>query len=138
MVDVASLEPGPANRPQSADDALTLFGAVVQRNAYGTETRFDMPNDAAVRQRDLALQRVEGTADDQDRAVIDQALAAMIERGRAFSANDLRDLLPVVRKSLVGARFLAAAKRGEIIRVGYVPSSEPTDHCRPIALWRPR
>ena len=120
-------------------DEPGLFAAVVQRHGYHRDVTFRLPEDAdPVLQRDRALAAVEGTADGQDRAVIDQGLRAMCERGRPFSINDLRPLLPVVRMSLIGARFLAAAKRGEIFKVGYVASAEPTAHCRPVALWRPR
>jgi hypothetical protein len=129
---------GSDNEPQDAHEALELFGAVVRHGAYGRTTAFLLPADAdPAARRDRALAQVEATADGQDRAVVDQGIKAMVERGNPFSINDLRPLLPVVRKSIVGPRFLAAAKRGEIVRVGYVPSSEPSDHCRPVALWRP-
>ena len=74
-----------------------LFAAVVQRHAYGRDVSFRLPEDAdPVLQRDRALAAVEGTADGQDRAVIDQGLRALCERGRTFSINDLRPLLPIL------------------------------------------
>lgn len=124
--------------PADADDALELFGAVIRHGAYGRTTQFLLPEDAdPVRRRDRALADVEGDADAQDRAVIDQAIRAVAARGRPFSANDVRHLLPVVRTSLIGARFLAAAKAGVITRIGYVVSTDPGTHARPIAQWAP-
>jgi hypothetical protein len=93
--------------------------------------------DAALFERDAALQLVEDSSDEWDRAVIDQGIAALNARGLPWSANDLRPLLPEVRPALIGARFLAAAKRGEMFRAGYVTSTDPGTHARPIVLWRP-
>ncbi|MCU1591672.1 MAG: hypothetical protein JWP11_2928 [Frankiales bacterium] len=93
--------------------------------------------DDALAERDQALALVEDAGDAWDRAVIDQGIAALNARGVPWSANDLRPLLPEVRAALVGARFLAAAKRGEMVRSGWVTSTDPGTHARPIALWGP-
>lgn len=85
--------------------------------------------------RDAGIAVVEAASDDTDRAVIDQAITVLCERGGPFSINDVRPLLPAVRPSLVGARFLAASKRRDIHRVGYVPASHTAGHCRPVTLW---
>lgn len=86
--------------------------------------------------RDEGVARVEAASDDQDRAVIDQAIRAVAERGEPFSANDVRPLLPPgIRPALVGARFLAASKRRQIVKVGWVPSTDPGTHAHPVALW---
>lgn len=84
---------------------------------------------------DEAIQRVEDSADAWDRHVIDQAIREVAARGVPFSSNDVRPLLPAVRSALIGARFLAARKRGEIRRIGYVPSTDPGTHSHPVALW---
>lgn len=108
-----------------------------------TVRAFPMPDqastlDEALLERDQALELVEECSDDWDRAVIDQGIATLNARGLPWSANHLRPLLPPVRPALVGARFLAAAKRGEMRRVGWVISTDPgTPHGRPIALWEP-
>lgn len=87
--------------------------------------------------RDAALEEVEAAGDQWDRAVIDQGIDALNARRLPWSANDLRPLLPEVRSALVGARFLAAIKRGDMTRVGYVSSTEPSTHARPIGLYMP-
>ncbi len=86
--------------------------------------------------RDEGMTRTTDAADAQDVAVIDQAIAHLNTSGRAWSANDLRDLLPHVRQPLIGARVRSAALRKEMHRVGYVPSTLPSTHAHPIALWR--
>lgn len=91
--------------------------------------------DEALKARDEGIAQVEAAADDQDRAVIDQAIREVAARGVRFSANDVRPLLPAVRPALIGARFLAAANRKEIRRVGYVKSTDPKTHAHPIAEW---
>lgn len=91
----------------------------------------------ATDQRDAALERVEAHADDADRAAIDQVLEACIAAGRPFSANDARPYLDGVRPALIGARFMAAARRGLIVRTDWVTSTDPSTHARPIALWQP-
>src|SRR5262249_3543980 len=53
-----------------------------------------------------------------DRALIDAAIRAEAATGQPFSANSIRSRLPGVAGSLVGARFLAAARRGQIERIG--------------------
>lgn len=86
--------------------------------------------------REEGIHRVEDASDDQDRAVIDQAIRAVAERGRPFSANDVRPLLPPgLRPALVGARFMAASRRKMIRKVGWVPSTDPGTHAHPVAQW---
>lgn len=87
-------------------------------------------------ERDMAINLAEDAdRDGWDRKVIDQAIHAFAAQGRPFSANDLRELLPDVRQPLIGARFLAAANRGVIRRVGYTPSTQKSTHAHPIAVW---
>lgn len=87
--------------------------------------------------RDQGVAQVEEASDDWARATIDQALEHVAKtKPDGFSANDVRPLLPPgIRPALVGARFLAASKRGLIRKVGFVASSDPGTHAHPIALW---
>lgn len=82
-----------------------------------------------------ALAAVNDAAPAPDRAVIDAAILRVARRGGAFSANDVRELLPEVGP-LMGARFNALARRGLIERVGYVPSTKGNTHGHPVAEWR--
>lgn len=86
--------------------------------------------------RDEGIARVTEASDEWERAVIDQAIRAVAARGRPFSANDVRPLLPAgVRPKLVGARFMAASRRKEIVKVGWTPSTDPGTHAHPVARW---
>lgn len=55
-----------------------------------------------------------------------------------WSANDLRDSLPVVAGSLIGARVRAAAMRKpvEMVKVGLTRSSLRSTHAKEIIVWR--
>lgn len=86
--------------------------------------------------RDEALAQVEEASDDWQRAVIDQSIREVAAWGRPFSANDCRPLLPPgIRPALVGARFMAASRRGDIRKVGWVASTDPGTHAHPVAQW---
>lgn len=98
--------------------------------------------DLAFELRDEGQQRVTDASDDQDIAVVDQAIKAVAERGRPFSANDVRPLLPELgRRNLIGARFTSLRKAKVIRRhkldgqPQYVPSNDPGTHGHPIAVW---
>lgn len=64
-----------------------------------------------------------GVADDWDNAVIVTAIKAFVRQGRPFSCNDLRPLLPEVRKCLISRRLIDAQRDGWIRRVGFTPST---------------
>ena len=87
--------------------------------------------------RDTGMAAVEAAADPRVIAIIDKHIADMNASGRPWSANDLRDRLPTCDHHLIGARVRAAAMRRplEQERVGYVPSSLPSTHGHPIAVW---
>lgn len=91
--------------------------------------------DAAFAARDQGIERAENAGDQWDRSCIDKAIAETAKSGQPFSANDVRPLLGEVRRSLIGARFSAAQKRGDIRHCGYVRSTDPATHAHPVALW---
>jgi hypothetical protein len=41
-----------------------------------------------------------------------------------------------MRETAIGPRFHAAARRGEIVQVGYRRAERPSRHAHPIAVWR--
>lgn len=92
--------------------------------------------DEARAQRDAGIAQAEA-ADllGWDRSLIDQAIRVWADTGDPFSANELRDLLPDVRQSLIGARFMAASIRGQIVRVGQLNSTKASTHLKRIGLW---
>lgn len=87
--------------------------------------------------RDEGMEAAENAADPRVILAIDAAIERANESGRAWSANDIRDEIPVAGQGLVGARVRAAAMRRpvEMVRVGYVPSNLPSTHAHPVALW---
>lgn len=89
-----------------------------------------------MRLREAGIDRAEDAADEQDKAVVRQALRHFIASGEPFSANDVRALLPDVRRTLLGGAFLAASGAKAIVKVGYVPSSDPGTHGHRVALWQ--
>ncbi|MFC6342681.1 hypothetical protein ACFP8W_11880, partial [Nocardioides hankookensis] len=91
--------------------------------------------DAARAARDQGIAHAELAGSDWDKALIDQAIAAFAGTGVPFSANDLRPLLPDVRTSLMGSRFIAAAHHGVIQKLGGTTSTKKNTHFKPVGLW---
>lgn len=86
--------------------------------------------------RDEALRSVTEASDDQDIAVVDQAILNLAATGGRFSANDVRPLLPELRsKNLIGARFNALRMRRLIVKVGEVTSTDRGTHGKRVALY---
>jgi hypothetical protein len=91
---------------------------------------------AAAALRDRGIAQVTAAAPTSDRDAIDQAIRNVARRLHQFSANDVRPLLPAgVNPNLIGARFMALAKRKEIRKVDQVPSTDPGTHGKAVAVW---
>lgn len=88
--------------------------------------------------RDAGMQQTTDAADPRLILAVDKAIADFNATGMPWSANDLRDALPVVAGPLVGARINAAANRkpAEMERVGMTRSSLRSTHHAWIAVWR--
>lgn len=78
-----------------------------------------------------------GPSDEWDRRVIDQAIRAFVKQGRPFSANDLRPLLPEVRKCLISRRFIAAQHEGLVRYVGVTPSTLASTKAARVNVYAP-
>ena len=90
-------------------------------------------------ERDRGMARAEASRHSAwDRAVIDQAIGVLAATGREFSSNDVRERLPDVRPALVGARFMHAARRGLIERIGDELAAHKAGHARRVGVWRGR
>ena len=90
--------------------------------------------------RDAGIEQVETAADPRVILAIDAHIQAAIDSGRRWSANDIRDLLPVADEHLVGARVRSFAGRRVaghpvMVRVGYTASTLRSTHHHPIAVW---
>lgn len=95
------------------------------------------------RLRDEGMSRVTAHSPDRDVEAVDVHVARLNASGRDWSANDLRAILarlyPEIldaKPQLMGARVRAAAMRKEMVKVGYEPSTLPSTHAHPIAVWR--
>ena len=70
----------------------------------------------------------------KDRA--DAAIKALAAEGREFTAEDVRHLAgSPTRANAFGSRFLSAARKGLIRKVGYRNSTRPSLHAHPVAVW---
>lgn len=71
-----------------------------------------------------------------DAKVIDQAILATAATGTEFSSNDVRPLLPEVRKALIGQRFAALARAGFIEQTGRYVGADKKHIRHRVAIWR--
>lgn len=78
-----------------------------------------------------------GPSDDWDRAVIDQCIHAFVRQGRPFSANDMRPLLPAVRKCLISRRLIEAQRQGLVRYVGVTPSTLKSTKSARVNVYAP-
>lgn len=86
--------------------------------------------------KDMGIARVEAAADPDLRAMVDEEIRRAAATGLVFSANDFRDQLPDDVGPLMGARFLAACKAGQIVHVGYTQSTKASTHAHDVKTWR--
>lgn len=88
--------------------------------------------------RDVGMTQAECAADPRVIAAIDAAIDRANASGEPWSANDIRDQLPVTSRGLVGARINAARMRRpvEMVQVGEVQSTLGSTHAKRIGLWR--
>lgn len=79
-----------------------------------------------------------GPSDDWDKAVIDTAIAAMVQQGQPFSANSFRELIPNVRNYLISRRLIVAQNQGLIEWKGRMtPSTLESTNAAPIKVYVP-
>lgn len=93
---------------------------------------------AAEALRDEGMRQAEDHADPRAILTIDAVIRLANASGQPWSANDIRDALPTTTSpGLVGARIRSFAGRRPRVqrRVGYVPSTLPSTHHHPVAVW---
>jgi len=88
--------------------------------------------------RDAGMAQTENAHDPRLILMVDAVIARWNKSGRRWSANGIRDDLPVVAAPLVGARINAAAMRRpqEMRNVGRTRSSLTSTHRAWIAVWQ--
>lgn len=87
--------------------------------------------------RDLGHALTTNAADPRIVLAVDLVIARWAASGKRFSANEIRDDLPVTHGPLVGARIRAAAMRRpvEMRKVGMTRSSLLSTRSAWIAVW---
>lgn len=90
------------------------------------------------RLRDAGIAQRENAADPRLILAVDAVIERWAASGRRFSANEIRDEVPVKAADLVGGRLRAASMRrpAEIAKVGEVKSTLLSTHAKPIAVWQ--
>jgi hypothetical protein len=88
--------------------------------------------------RDIGAAKVSDNTPDEWRNSVDGIIMAMASSGEEFTAEDVRDYAgdPPNHHNAMGARFLAAAKSGVIVRVGFANSRRKRSHAAVIAVYR--
>lgn len=97
----------------------------------------DLVNGAQL--RDLGMARADAVQPEDWRHHVDVIIGTLADSGEPFTSDDVSALTgdsPTGSRGAMGARFNAAARRGVIRRVGYVPSRRPSVHAHPVALWQ--
>ena len=72
-----------------------------------------------------------------DKQVIDQVIRAFVLQGKPFSANDMRPLLPEVRKCLISRRLIAAQRDGLVRSVGITYSTLKSTKGARVSVYAP-
>jgi hypothetical protein len=87
---------------------------------------------------ELGIDRVTATADSEEIARIDGAIATLAGSDRTFTAEDVRNLVGdwITKPNLLGARFRYWKKRGRIEFAGHVPATRPSRHAAYIFAWK--
>lgn len=86
--------------------------------------------------RDTGSATADEVSSEWERDAVDAVIRHLALEGREFSANDVRLLTPELKSPrMVGARFLAASKRGVIRKTGYTTSTDPGSHAANMATW---
>lgn len=93
---------------------------------------------AAELARDEGMAATTHAADPRTVLDIDRVIAMHNASGLRWSANDIRDMFPVVSPPLIGARINAAANREpvEMRRVDMTRSTLKSTHRAWIAVWQ--
>ena len=88
--------------------------------------------------RDEGVDRVDTSSHQQWVDAVDAEIRHLADFGLEFTSDDVRaaGLGEPHHDNAWGARFIAAKRRGEIVRVGYRQSTRPAGHARPVSIWR--
>ncbi len=87
--------------------------------------------------RDRGVSMVDHSTPDDWKSACDAVIAAMAASGSEFTAEDVREFAGNPPKpNAMGARFLAARRRGLIRRVGVTNATRSTRHACALMVYR--
>jgi hypothetical protein len=86
--------------------------------------------------RDEGLARVTDASSEWDRRLVQQVILAQIETLGEASANDVRELIDIERRNLIGAVFNSLRMRKIITPVREVRSTDIGTHGKKISVYR--
>ncbi len=125
-------------RRQDGDDAPGLFDAVVERNAYGTETTFSIPPYV----RGPGRRTTSGPQDAQAPAwwwaEAERIVVALVDAGHTVTSDTLHERFldePSATGAAFGGLFARLAAAGRIVEVGWAKSTRPAARGRRIVVW---
>lgn len=136
-----------ADAPSAAGEGAAAGGAPSWREVLDFEAVLQAAERAQAAAGEvgklLGMARADEAADPEWRARVDQAIGALAtardEHGEPlrFTAEDVRAIAgdPPGHPNAMGARFNAAARRGQIRKVAYRLATRPSLHCHPISVW---
>jgi hypothetical protein len=98
--------------------------------------RLTVAEQLASADKDILLDRIAAQSE-WSQFLVMQAVLAFGQEHDTFSCNQLRDVLPELGHGFLGAAINALRAGGVIQHTGqYVPSTSPSTHGHPIAVWR--
>jgi hypothetical protein len=98
--------------------------------------RLSVAEQLASADKDVLLAEI-AKSDEWSQFLVMQAVLAFGTAHDTFSCNQLRDVLPELGHGFLGAAINALRQGGVIEHTGqYVPSTSPSTHGHPIAIWR--
>lgn len=91
-------------------------------------------NNPAVR-RDVALNYLEGLNQRRQRLLCRHIVERLLATGEATADDCISFEDGDRRRAFVGAAFASLSKAGVAIGSGWIPSTVPRNHCRPVVRW---
>ena len=123
--------------PPAGRGSRNLQRAADRRDNRTAPDLFSTLGDEGLRRRDDGMRTTEHAAHPGVRVAIDQAISEFAATGEPFTSDDVRTKAqPFGSPNLLGARINAAARRGEIVRVGFVQTVRPEAHGRHVSQWQ--
>ena len=87
--------------------------------------------------RDIGVSTVDRNTSDEWKFEVDAIIRRLSLSGQTFTAEDVRTWITnPPHPNAMGARFLAAIRKGWIVKTGYCNATRPDAHARALAQYR--